>query len=201
MLCLVPRLRSALLGALLVLSATPAPRAQSPGMEAAMRATQARSAARRGELREAVSLYDEAVRSQRVPSWVYREYAELLERMGRRRESASQWNRYAAEAPTERERQDAQDHAELLRITAGLLRVRVSPPEAAREARVWFDRDPPVVLPVGGAESFVPGGPHRVRVEAPGFAPWEQTVSTAYGEQQEVRVRMSPAAAGDGGAR
>lgn len=165
--------------------------AQSPPIEASIRAAQARAAARRGDIPEAIRLYRTSIELNPTPR-VLRELAELLERQGALRAAADAWTRYAALAPQASERDMAIVRREALRRTPSLLRVRVSPSLAARQARVWFDRDPPRPVPVGGAESFVEGGTHRVRVESPGFVPFETMVTTAYGEPMEVIARMQP---------
>jgi tetratricopeptide (TPR) repeat protein len=170
--------------------------AQSSHIEASIRAAQARAAARRGDVSEAVRLFRESVELNPSPR-VLRELAETLERQGDLRNAAAAWGRYAALAPQASERELAIVRRENLRRTASLLRVRVSPALAAREARVWFDRDPPRPVPAGGAESFVEGGTHRVRVESPGYLPFETMVATAFGEPVEIVARLQRVGGGD----
>ncbi len=166
---------------------------QSQHVEASIRAAQARAALRRAEIDEAARLFRESLALAVTPR-VVREYAELLERRGEMRAAAEQWSRYAPLAPDAPTREDAIRRSESLRRLPSLLRVRVSPVVAGREARVWFDHDTPRAVPAGGAESTVEGGPHRVRVEAPGYAPFETMVTTSYGEPTEVIARMGPVA-------
>lgn len=165
--------------------------AQSTHIEASIRASQARQAQRRGDLDEAVRLYREAI-AMGAPPQVFRDLAIVLEQQGRLRSAAGAWTRYAALAPTEAEQSAALARREALRRMPSVLRVRVTPRSAAREARVWFDRDRPRYVPAGGAETLVEGGTHRVRVEAPGFLPWEMMVPTAFGEPVEVVAAMRP---------
>ena len=137
------------------------------------------------EFVEAARLFRESLALDVVPR-VLRDYAQLLERMGRLRESADAWTRYAALAYSPQERDRAIAHREALRRQPSVLRVRVTPFLAAREARVWFDHDVPRPIPAGGAESLVEGGPHRVRVESRGYQPFETMVTTAFGETAEI---------------
>lgn len=163
--------------------------AQSTHIEAAIRASQARAAIRHTDLQEAARLYRESLTLDENPR-VLREFAELLERMGNAREAAQNWTRYAALSPVATERDEAIAHRESLRRMPSLLRVRVLPGLAARQARVWFDHDPPRYVPVGGAESLVEGGSHRVRVESPGYVPFETMVTTAFGEAMDLVAQM-----------
>ncbi len=184
-------LRSVTLAALLAVAiAVPPARAQSQHIEASIRASQARAAIRRADLDDAVRLFRESLALDESPR-VLRELAQLHERRGETRAAAEQWTRFAALAPGEQDRDDAIRRREALRRAPSLLRVRVSPVGAGREARVWFDHDAPRPMPVGGAESTVEGGSHRVRVEAPGYAPFETMVTTAFGEPAEVVARMT----------
>ena len=182
------------IGGLVVIALCIAPsvgevRAQSTHVEASIRAQQARAAARRSEMLEAIRLYRESIAMNPEPH-VFHEFADVLERQGIAREAATMWSRFAAMAPSGEERTNAIARSESLRRLPSLLRVRVSPALAARLARVWFDHDVPRTVPVGGAESLVEGGVHRVRVESPGYVPFEASVSTAYGEQTELVARL-----------
>jgi hypothetical protein len=182
----------AIASSVFVTTSSPA-HAQSQHIEASIRASQARAALRRGDLEEAVRLFRESLALDNSPR-VIRELAELLERRGEMRAAAEQWSRYAAVAPDVAAREDAIRRSDSLRRLPSLLRVRVSPVIAGREARVWFDHDTPRAIPAGGAVSTVEGGSHRVRVEAPGYRPFETMVTTGYGEPAEVVARMSPVA-------
>jgi hypothetical protein len=166
-------------------------------IEAALRASQARDALRHGDAREALRLFRDSLTADPTNPHVMREYAELLERSGGTRDAAEAWTRYSAIAPTREDRQAAIERSETLRRLPSVLRVRVLPALAAREARVWFDHDTPRVVPVGGAEASVDGGSHRVRVEAPGYVPFETMVTTGYGEPLEVVARMQRVPSGD----
>ncbi len=168
------------------------PADESPSLEASVRAGQARAALRRSDVDEAVRLFREAVRLGASPL-VLRELAPLLEQQGALRAAAEAWQRYSTLAPDPAARENARVRGEQLRARPSLLRVRVLPHLAAREARVWFDHEPPRFVPTGGAESTVEGGPHRVRVESPGYAPFETMVTTAFGEPLDVRAVLQPA--------
>jgi hypothetical protein len=168
--------------------------------EAAIRVSQARAAIRRGDEQEAIRLLRESIALHATPE-ALREIATIYERRGDRRLAAEALLRLAGLARSPRERADAAEHAELLRRAPSLLRVWVLPADASRRARVWFDRDPPRPVPVGGAEATVEGGTHRVRVESPGYQPFEVMVTTAFGETLEVVARMQHVSAGDAGAR
>jgi hypothetical protein len=170
--------------------------AQSAHIEAEIRSQQASEAARRGEVDEAIRLYRLSIVLNATPR-TWRELALVYEHQASMRLAADAWTHYAATAISPDERDQAITRRESLRRTSSLLRVRVSPVIAGREARVWFDRDRPRVMPVGGAESFVEGGSHRVRVEAPGYLPFETMVATAYGEPVEVIARMVASGGGD----
>jgi hypothetical protein len=177
----------------------PPARAQTSHIEASIRASQARASIRHGDLNEAARLFRESITLDENPR-VIREFAELLERMGSRREAAENWTRVAALAPFPTERDAAIARRETLRRAPSMLRVRVLPALAARNARVWFDHDAPRFVPVGGAESVVEGGPHRVRVESPGYASFERMVTTAYGEPVDIVAELR-AGSGDAGVR
>jgi hypothetical protein len=185
------------------LCAVPTPRlnAQSVHTEAMIRASQARFALRANDVDEAIRLFRQSLSLEPQPH-VFRELATVLERQGRLREAAGAWTRYAALAPEVADQQQALEHRELLRHTPSLLTVRVTPVLAARSARVWFDRDAPRYVTAGGAQSLVEGGPHRVRVESPGYLPFEIMVPTAFGEPVGVvaAMRPDPAARTDAGA-
>jgi|LNFM01.1.fsa_nt_gb hypothetical protein len=188
------RVRAALLVAVLSLGA--GARAQnllgpagSTRIEASVRVSQARAAIRRGDEPEAVRLLRESIRLDATPE-ALRELAMILERRNERRAAAELWTRLSGLGRSQTDRAQAAERAELLRRTPSMLRVWVLPVDASRRARVWFDRDAPRNVPVGGAEALVEGGPHRVRVESPGYEPFEVMVPTAYGEAREVAARM-----------
>ena len=168
-------------------------------IEATVRVSQARAAMRRGDESEAIRLLRESIALNATPE-ALREIAGIYERRGDRRLAVEALTRLAALGRSPTERADAAERAELLRRAPSLLRVWVLPMDASRRARVWFDRDVPRNVPVGGAEATVEGGPHRVRVESPGYQPFEVMVTTAYGEGREVVARMQRAGA-DAGAR
>ncbi len=168
-------------------------------IEATVRVSQARAAMRRGDESEAIRLLRESIALNATPE-ALREIAAIYERRGDRRLAVEALTRLAALGRSPTERADAAERAELLRRAPSLLRVWVLPMDASRRARVWFDRDVPRNVPVGGAEATVEGGPHRVRVESPGYQPFEVMVTTAYGEGREVVARMQRAGA-DAGAR
>ncbi|MBL8678232.1 MAG: hypothetical protein JNK05_03660 [Myxococcales bacterium] len=163
--------------------------AGSSRIEASVRVSQARAAIRRGDELEAVRLLRESIRLNATPE-ALRDLATILERRNERRAAAETWTRLAGLGRSASERTQAAERAELLRRTPSMLRVWVLPTDASRRARVWFDRDVPRNVPVGGAEAVVEGGPHRVRVESPGYEPFEVMVGTAYGEAREVVARM-----------
>lgn len=169
-------------------------------IEATVRVSQARAAIRRGDANEAIRLLRESIALHATPE-ALRDIAGIYERRGDRRLAAEALLRLAGLARSSTERADAAERAELLRRAPSLLRVWVLPTDASRRARVWFDRDPPRAVPVGGAETTVEGGQHRVRVESPGYQPFEVMVPTAYGEAREVVARMQRASASDAGAR
>ncbi|MFO0562165.1 MAG: hypothetical protein U0269_29390 [Polyangiales bacterium] len=169
-------------------------------VEATIRVSQARAAIRRGDENEAIRLLRESIALNATPE-ALREIATIYERRGERRLAAEALLRLAGLARTPRDRADAAERAELLRRAPSLLRVWVLPTDASRRARVWFDRDPPRAVPVGGAEATVEGGSHRVRVESPGYQPFEVMVPTAFGETREVVARMQRASASDAGVR
>jgi hypothetical protein len=169
-------------------------------IEATVRVSQARSAIRRGDEADAVRLLRESIALHATPE-ALRELSSIYERRGERRLAADSLLRLAGLARTPAERAAAAERAELLRRAPGLLRVWVLPTDASRRARVWFDRDVPRNVPVGGAEATVEGGPHRVRVESPGYSTFEVMVTTAFGEAREVVARMPRAGATDAGAR
>lgn len=172
--------------------------AQVPGervvthTEAFVRMRQAQAAVLRNDLDEAVRLYREAAEAGAPPA-VFRELARVLEQQSRWREAAGAWTRYASLAPRPDDRAAAVARREALRTMLTALRVRVTPPEAARQARVWIDREPPRWYPAGGVEAVSEGGRHRVRVEARGYVPWERMVPTSFGEPVEVVAVMVPA--------
>lgn len=168
-------------------------------IEATVRVSQARAAMRRGDESEAIRLLRESIALHATPE-ALREIAGIYERRGDRRLAVEALTRLAALGRSPTERADAAERAELLRRAPSLLRVWVLPMDASRRARVWFDRDVPRNVPVGGAEATVEGGPHRVRVESPGYQPFEVMVTTAYGEGREVVARMQREGA-DAGAR
>lgn len=167
-------------------------------MEGMVRARQASMARQRGEVDEAIRLYQEAVSMGGPPS-ALRELAQCLETRQRWRESAGAWNRYAALARLDADRRDAAARAEMLRTMLTSLRVRVEPAAAARVSRVWIDRQPPRWYAAGGVEHVAEGGRHRVRVEARGYVTWEMMVPTSYGEAVTVVAVM--VAEGDAGYR
>jgi hypothetical protein len=169
-------------------------------VEATIRVSQARAAIRRGDENEAIRLLRESIALNATPE-ALREIATIYERRGDRRLAAEALLRLAGLARTPRDRADAAERAELLRRAPSLLRVWVLPTDASRRARVWFDRDPPRVVPVGGAEATVEGGSHRVRVESPGYQPFEVMVPTSFGETREVVARMQRESVSDAGAR
>lgn len=160
-------------------------------LEAMIRVRQAQAALRRGERDEAARLLTEAS-NLGAPPLVHRELARTLEAMDRHRDAAAAWTRYAALVPDANERAAALQRRENLRRRTGPVFVRVGPLLGARRARVWVDRDLPRIYVAGGIEAIVEGGEHRVRVESPGFVPWEQRLTTAYGEPVEVRVTLRP---------
>jgi hypothetical protein len=160
-------------------------------IEASVRASQARAAIRRGDEVDAVRLLRESIALDPTPD-AMRALALIYERRNERRLAGELWVRLSGLARTGPERAQSAERAELLRRAPALLRVWVQPAEASRRARVWFDRDVPRVVPVGGAESVVEGGVHRVRVEAPGFTVFEAMVPTAWGEPREVIARLRP---------
>lgn len=185
--------------------AAPGP-SQSPRVESSIRAAQARRALFEGREDEAVRLFRESLRLDPPPR-VAREFALFLESRQRLRDAADAWRRYATLTPDPRERDTAITRAESLRATPSRILVRVVPARAARDARIWFDHSPPRTVPTGGAEVFVEAGAHRVRVESPGFAPFERTFATSFGEPLAVDVRLlsgepltGPEAAPDAGA-
>jgi hypothetical protein len=182
--------RAAIVALVVIASPRSSALAQSQHIEASIRASQARAALRRGEADEAIRLFRESLTLDSAPR-VIRELAELLERRGEPRAAAEQWSRYAPVAPDAQSREEAIRRSESLRRMPSLLRVRVSPVIAGREARVWFDHDTPRPIPAGGAVSTVEGGSHRVRVEAPGYRPFETMVTTGYGEPTEVVARLA----------
>jgi hypothetical protein len=173
--------------------------AVSTRIEATVRVSQARAAMRRGDEAEALRLLQESLRLHSTPE-ALREIALIYERRNERRLAADAWNRLAALGRTPTERAQAAERAALLRRAPSMLRVRVLPADAARRARVWFDRDVPRSVPVGGAETLVEGGLHRVRVESPGYEPFETMVTTLFGEALEVVARMQRVGVGDGDA-
>ena len=164
-------------------------------IEASVHASQARAALRRGDEPEALRLMLASLELVDSPE-VRGELANLYERRGERRLASGQWMRLSVTARTLVQRNQAAERAELLRRAQSLLRVWVVPRDAARLARVWFDRDVPRVMPVGGAETMVEGGPHRVRVESPGYTPYEVMVSTGFAEPLSLTVRMLPIGSG-----
>jgi hypothetical protein len=164
-------------------------------IEASVRASQARAAIRRGDEPEAVRLLRISLSLADSPD-VRRELALLYERRSERRLAAEQWTLLSANALTAVQRTQAAERASLLRATPSLLRVWVVPRDAARMARVWFDRDVPRFVPVGGAETLVEGGPHRVRVESPGYVAYETMITTGYGEPVTLTVQMHTLASG-----
>lgn len=168
-------------------------RAQPTGatthVEGVMRMRQAEQARARGDLDEAVRLWREAV-EMGAPAAALRGLAMALEQQSRFREAAGAWTRYSALASTERDRAEALQRRESLRTMLTALRVRVTPPPAARVARVWIDRDPPRAYQAGGVEAVASGGRHRVRVESPGCVAWETFVNTGFGEAVEVVAVM-----------
>jgi hypothetical protein len=189
------------LGASNALRSAPARAQPVSRIESSIRASQARAALRRGDESEAVRLYRESIALHPDPD-ALRALAMIYERRNERRLAGELWMRLSGLARTPSERAQSAERAELLRTGPALLRVWVQPAEASRRARVWFDRDVPRPVPVGGAEATVEGGPHRVRVEAPGFAVFEVMISTGWGESREVIARMRPlSGAPDAGAR
>lgn len=150
---------------------------------------QAEASLRRGDVNDAVALYEQAA-TEGAPATVYREMAVALESASRWREAARAWTRYSSAAEAGEEREDALTRSEELRRRLTALSVRVSPPMAARRARVWFDHEPPRFYQAGGVQSVLEGGVHRVRVEAPGYTPFETMVTTGYGEPRDVQVVM-----------
>jgi hypothetical protein len=186
-----------LVGALVVVMVSAPVPAQPRGpeagshIEALVHMRQAQAAIRRGDLTDAIALYEQAA-TEGAPAAVYRELAFVLESASRTREAARQWTRYASAASTPDERQEAFDRAESLRRRMSAIRVRVSPPMAARRARVWFDHEAPRFYQAGGLEMVLEGGTHRVRVESPGYQVFEAMVTTGYGETLDVPVVVAP---------
>jgi hypothetical protein len=137
-------------------------------------------------------LFRESIAMNPAPDTL-RDLAMIYERRNERRLASELWNRLSVSARSPAERASAAERVELLRRTPSMLRVWVQPMDASRRARVWFDRDAPRVVPVGGAEAVVEGGTHRVRVESPGYLPFEVMVPTAFGEAREVVARLARA--------
>jgi hypothetical protein len=163
----------------------------SAHIEAIVRLRQAQAARRIDNLDEAIRLLREAI-TLGAPATALRELAQCLESQRRWREAAGAWTQYAGLAHTPTERDAAIERREALRRMLTNLRVRVSPPIAARIARVWFDRDAPRWYVAGGIENVAEGGRRRVRVEAQGYEPWEMMVNAAFGEGVQVVVVMTP---------
>jgi hypothetical protein len=157
-----------------------------------IRVRQAQAAQRRGDWVEAARLLREAA-DLGAPPLVHRELARACEHMSQFREAAAAWTRFAALVEDPAERARALARRETLRRHTGSLYVHVSPPLATHGARVWIDRDVPRIYVAGGVAAIVEGGEHRVRVEAPGWLPWETRVNTAFGEPAEVRVTLRAA--------
>lgn len=158
-------------------------------VEGFVRMRQAAVARQRGDLDEAVRLLREAV-ALGAPPLALRDLAQTLESQQRWREAAGAWTRYGALGPSEPERRAALERREGLRRMLTALRVRVTPPFAARASRVWFDHEPPRWYAAGGVEQVAEGGTHRVRVEAQGFEPWEMMVPTGFGDPVQVTAVM-----------
>lgn len=169
-------------------------------VEAFMRMRQAAAARARGDLDEAARLLREAIEGGAPPE-ALRDLAVVFEAQRRWREAAGLWTRYGTLAQRDAERTAAIERREGLRRMLTTLRVRVTPPIAARAARVWFDHEPPRWYQTGGMEFVAEGGRHRVRVEVEGFDPWEMMVPTGFGEAVSVVAVMQRRAAGDAGAR
>ncbi len=169
-------------------------------VQAFMHWHQGDAAVQRGEVAEGVRLYRQAV-DEGAPEGIFRALALALEHLARWREASVAWVRYGTAAGRPQERDNAMIRAEGLRRTLTAARVRVVPAAAARVARVWFDRDLPRWHQAGGVSFIAEGGRHRVRVEAAGYRPWEQTVVTGYGEAQDIVVTLVPlvSVARDGG--
>lgn len=163
----------------------------SAHMQSMIRVGQARAALRRGERTEAVRLLREAV-DLGAPVTALRELAMLLEALGEWRDAAGMWTRYGIASSDPQARDAAFARREALRLMATAIRVRVSPVGVARTARVWIDHDPPRPMGVAGVEFVREGGRHRVRVEAPGFSPWEMMVPTGFGQPVDVVAVLRP---------
>lgn len=172
--------------------AQPARDGVSPHMQSMIRLSQARAALRRGETDEGVRLLQESV-DLGAPPPALRELATLLEAQGRWREAAGAWTRYGLLSGDPAARDAAFARREALRRMATSLRVRVFPQSQARAARVWIDHDPPRPSGAAGIEVVMEGGRHRVRVEAPGYAPWEMMVPTGFGQPVDVVAVLRPA--------
>lgn len=169
-------------------------------VEAFMRMRQAAAARARGDLDEAARLLREAVEGGAPPE-ALRDLAVVFEAQRRWREAAGLWTRYSTLAQRDAERTAAIERREGLRRMLTTLRVRVTPPIAARAARVWFDHEPPRWYQTGGMEFVAEGGRHRVRVEVEGYEPWEMMVPTGFGEAVSVVAVMRRRDVSDAGAR
>lgn len=169
-------------------------------VEAFMRMRQAASARGRGDLVEAARLLREAI-EMGAPPEALRDLATVFETQHRWREAAGLWTRYSTLAERDAERTAAIERREGLRRMLTAVRVRVTPPIAARAARVWFDHEPPRWYQTGGMEFVAEGGRHRVRVEVEGYEPWEMMVPTGFGEAVSLVAVMVRRPTVDAGVR
>ncbi|MDP3274590.1 MAG: hypothetical protein Q8Q09_05300 [Deltaproteobacteria bacterium] len=158
-------------------------------IEASVRLGQARAALRRGQPDEALRYLRESLAIQESTEGL-REIARIYEAQGQRRLAAQALLRLSVTSNNRDERAAAGAQAAMLQRASSLLRVWVVGRDAARRARVWIDHAPPRTVQVGGLESLVEGGSHRVRVESPGYLPYEAMIATAFGEPRDVQVRM-----------
>lgn len=167
-------------------------------VEAFMRMRQASAARARGDLEEAARLLREAL-TMDAPPEALRELALVYETQHRWREAAGLWTRFSTLALRNEDRSMAIARREALRRMLTALHVRVTPPIAARAARVWFDHEPPRWYQAGGIDFVAEGGSHRVRVEVEGYQPWEMMVPTGFGEAVSVVAVMVRRAGTDAG--
>lgn len=181
------------------LEAQPRDDSSTTHVEAFMRMRQASAARARGDLDEPARLLREAL-AMGAPPEALRDLAQIYETQHRWREAAGLWTRYGTLALRDDDRSMAIARREALRRMLTALRVRVTPPIAARAARVWFDHETPRWYQAGGIEFVAEGGTHRVRVEVEGYEPWEMMVPTGFGETVSVVAVMVRRAATDAGA-
>ncbi|MBL8602677.1 MAG: hypothetical protein JNK72_12210 [Myxococcales bacterium] len=167
------------------------PRDMPTHLEGMVRMRQGDEALAENHVDEAIGLYRQAERLG-CPPRVYRALAEAYEQARRFREAAGAWTRAAAFAVTPEAREEHLRRRERLRTMLTAVRVMVGPPLRARAARVTIDHEPPRAYVAGGVEAVLPGGAHRVRVEAPGCEIWETVVSNLFGEEVALRVVLTP---------